>query len=236
MASGISIGTKDSIYLDFPRGRNILIKYNEDIARYKDKTRQTLSNFYLGDNNTLIGSSSFMNVQLGSLVNLATPTELELAVEKKPDFFEYQYEDIALVLRSSGDSYAPNDFVAKSLAEQIKKRLGTIPTPEKPVRISLKGLSLKEDLNSSYGLVFVVGDVADIITVPEFSYVNDRKCFEKTDERGVPIFNSKGNRTFYARDNGLSWLCLGWDLDLRSSNGNLAKSSSIGRVPIIMSS
>lgn len=232
MANGVPLEVKDITYLDFARGEPLLAQYRESIAKYGDKARKFLDKFSLGNGNFMLGSSPFMNVQLGGLVRLASPTELEKAVESHPDFFRGKYEDVALVLRSEGDSYAPNDFVARNLAEQVKARLGAMPTSETPARISLKGMTLKEDSHSAYGLVFNVGD-AEVISAPELAHANHGKTFLKTDMQGLPVFDKQGNRTLYTRDNGLSRLCLGWDLDLGSGGGNFASSNSGGRVPVV---
>ncbi len=235
MANGVPLEVKDITYLDFARGEPLLALYKESIAKLGDKARQTLDRFSLGNGNYMLGSSSFMAVQLGGLVRIATPAELERAVGSHSDFFRNKYEDVALVLRSEGDSYAKNDFVARNLAEQVEARLGEMPTPEKPARVSLKGMTLKEDSNSAYGLVFNIGD-AEVISASEFSNANHGKRFLKTDDKGLPIFDEQGNRTFYARDNGLSRLYLDWNLGLRSDSGNLGSSGSGGRVPVVVTS
>ncbi len=218
--------------LTFLESKQDFDAYQEGIKSYGEKARKTLG--VLSYSNEIIkGSNPFAVVELGKAQRLSTPSELELAVSINPEFFRGIYEDIALVLRTNGDSYVPNDYLAKHLAEQIKKRKGILPTQESPFRISLKGLSLKEDENSSYGLVFLIGDETEIIQIPEFAYSNHRKRFSETDERGVPIFNDNGNRTFYARIQGVSGLCLGRDLDLDSYNEGLAYSNDGGRVVVV---
>lgn len=237
MTNRTSLEVKEITYLEFPMGKELLARYNDSIAKYGDKARGVLSRFSLGADDSLLGSNPFMAVQLGQLegVKLATPAELETAVKQNPDFFRNKYEDIALVLRSEGDSYVNNDFLAKNIAEQIKTRLGSIPTSEDPARISLKGLSLKEDANSPYGLAFVIGDETELIYVPEFAHTNNGKSFAKTDERGVPIFDVNGSRTLYTRETGLSRLYRNGSLNLGSGDVGLADSSSGGRVPLVSS-
>jgi len=237
MANGVPLEYKEITCLDFPEGKALFGRYNDSIAKYGEKARNVLGKFTLTEDGTMLGSNPFMAVQLASLgVQLATPAQLEKAVGMNPDFFRGKYEDIALVLRQNGDSNTANDFVAKHLYEQVSKRLGTTTTPETPARVSLKGLTLKEDANSQYGLVFVVGDEVEILAVPEFSNVNHGKRFLKTDERGIPIFDNSGNRIFYARNAGLSRLFLSRYLSLGSDGEVLANSDSDGRVPLVVSS
>lgn len=231
MTNGVLIGDGRSI--DFAKGSDTLQKYDESIKGYGSRARKNLDKYSLARDGTILGSNSFMNAQLGWIVPIATPAEVEKAVRANPDFFRGTYQDVGLVLRSNGDEYRPNDFVARNLAEQAKKRTGKMPTPKTPFRISLKGTSLKEDNSSDYGWVFVLGDETEVIEVPEFNPQNNGERFSKTDERGVPIFDNKGNRTFYAKSQGLSRLCLDWYLGLVSDGGSLAYSDVIGRVSIV---
>ena len=66
--------------------------------------------------------------------------------------------------------------------------------------------------------------------MPEFAYANNGRKFSRTDERGVPIFDDKGKRKLYTRQEGLSWLCLSRNLNLGSGGDDLGDSSSDGRV------
>lgn len=207
-------------------------EYQGRIQKYGTRARQTLDIFAF--DNLIKGSSPFGNVGLASDV-LALPSQLEHAISINPQYFREGYEDIGLVICSEGDSISKNDYIAKNLAEQLKKR-GLTPTPETPVRVSLKGLILKEDANSEYGLVFQLGEKAEAISVPEFSYKNNGKTFSETDERGVPIWNEKDNfngRSFYARKDGLSRLYVYGFLNLYSYDGGLDASLSSGRVTVV---
>lgn len=207
--------------------------YSERIAKYTEKARKTSGVLSYSDkDNIVMGSNPFAVVEFASDI-VPMPSELEHAARLNPEFFRGTYSDIGLVVRSEEDSsWKANDYVSKDLAKQIKARLGSMPTPENPARVSLRGLSLKEDSNSDYGLVFVVGDNTEVISVPEFAHSNNQKRFARTDERGVPIFDDKGNRTLYTKQTGLSRLCLdgGWDLGLGSGGDDLAYSDSSGRV------
>ncbi len=236
MANNVRIGNRGTKALSFASGADLLQRYHESIKSYGDKARGILARYSLGSDGVILGSNPFMNVQMGTLVQLATPAELEDAVRQNPNFFRNQYEDVGLVLKTNGDSYAPNDYVAKHLAQQVKKRLGFMPTPKKPVRVSLKGLSLAENENSeNYGLVFMIGDEAEVVAVPQFNHKNHGRNFAETNKKGIPKFNAKGNRNFYTREQGLSGLYLDRNLNLRSVYVNLANSDSDGRVPLVSS-
>jgi len=233
MANGVPLEVKESPYLDFPRGKELLGKYTESFAKYGDKAKQVLGK--LSFNGDLItGSSPFMAVQLGQFADLATPAQVMFASERQPDFFRGTYSDMGLVLRTDGDDVSANDYIAKNLFTQVKAR-GLIATSENPVRISLKGAKLKEDASSAYGLVFDLND-AEVIAIPEFAHKNNGKSFMKADGRGVPIFDNSGSRNFYSRNSGLSRLCLDWGLNLWSDDVYLASSDSGGRVPLVVAS
>ncbi len=221
---GISIPTLSILSGNF--GESKLQEYAEKIKRYDEKARETLNVFSFVDGKVK-GSNVFADVELASGI-IALSSELEHAVRISPGYFRGTYEDIGLVLRTEGDSYQYNDYLAKNLAEQVKKRGVALPA-----RISLKGLTLKEDGNSSYGLVFLLGEDSEVINVPEFSYVNNRKSFSRSDERGIPIFDGNGNRIFYSRENGLSRLYLNVNLNLNSNDEYLADSDAYGRVVVV---
>ena len=145
-------------YLSGNRAKSRLEEYTERIKKYGEKAQKTLDVFSFNDNE-LCGSNAFANVLLAS-EDIALPSELEHAVRLNPNYFRNTYEDIALILRTAGDSYNDNDYVTKHLAEQLKKRKVKLPA-----RILLRGLSLKEDNNSAYGLVFKLEENTEILHV-----------------------------------------------------------------------
>ena len=221
--------------VSFLADEDMLKAYQERIkTKYNSKgARKSLDVFTFNDG-VIKGSNSFANVELAS-EHLATPYQVLYASELNPDFFRGNYEDLGLVLRTNGDSYQPNDHNAKHLYEQLKHR-GITPTEESPVMIPLRGLKLQEDSNSSYGLVHLLTDESRdlIVQAPEFSHQNHGKKFNVVDERGVPIFDEQGTRTFYARQGGLGGVFLGRGLGLGSDwDRYIASSSAGGRVAVV---
>lgn len=233
MAEKIQLVPGNVVYpaLSFLADEMRLDDYKERIAKYGERARKTLDIFRFG-NGVLIGSNPFANVELAS-ADIALPSQLEHAVRLAPDFFRGTFEDVGLVLRTNGDSYTNNDYVAKNLFQQVRKKTGESPTPECPARISLKGLKLRENDKSAYGLVFRLGDETEVDFVSEFANLNGRKRFLRTDEKGVPLFDVDGKRILYTRQEGLSVLCLDGLLSLGSDDGNLASSNDDGRVVLI---
>jgi hypothetical protein len=229
--------------LSFLADEDMLRAYNESITRYGEKARGTLDVFKYKDG-VITGSNSFANVELASQ-NLASPAQLEYAVNLNPDYFRGHYEDIGLVLRTEGDSYNRNDYNARNLYQQLKHR-GLTPSPKAPVRISLRGLALEEDKHSGYGLIHRLTDESEVIQLPEFSHENNGRRFLESDERGVPKYlNDKELseltdeqksrlRTFYAREDGLGRLFLIGCLGLCSDwFGYLDNSIANGRVAVV---
>ena len=158
-------------------------------------------------------------------IRTATLPELECALENGMDL-KGTYEDApSVILRSAGDSYAPNDYLAKDLARKLKLR--RFKTPK-----IINGLKITEDKYSDYGLSFDIKN-AQIIEAPDFDSRNHERKFLKINPDYSIEFNDAGERTFYAKKDGLSRLCLYWDSDLLSGYGDLAGSSSNGRVVVV---
>ena len=218
--------------VSFLADKDMLKAYQDRIrTKYNSKrARESLNIFREGG--VVQGSNSFANVELASL-RLALPSQVLHASELNPDFFERRYEDLGLVLRTNGDPFRENDYNARNLHEQLEKR-GFKPSPDEPVMISLRGLILERDENSYYGLIHRITDESQIVQAPELSRKNNGMRFSRTDERGIPIFDNKGERTFYAGQSGLGRFVLDGGLDLVSNWGRgLSDSGAGGRVAVI---
>ena len=203
--------------VSFLADEGILKDYQERIKSCSKRAKKFL-NIFTYDNGLIKGSNSSANVALASLFpqeyRLALPSQVLHDSELNPEFFRGNYEDLGLVLRTNGDdSSKNNNHDAKKLYEQLKKR-GITPSEENPVMISLRGLGLEAD-KSHYGLMHKLTDETEIVQAPELSYKNNEREFSRTDERGIPIFDKDGTRTFYARKDGLDGFCL-WGLVLDS--------------------
>ena len=212
---------------DFPIARFLS---EEEQARYEDSIKQFTGKAYDSLNVPIEGSNLFKVLWLNQIgIPTANLYQLEQVIENDRDFLRGHYEDIpSVVLRSNGDSYKPNDYLAKSLAEVIKER-------DFKHSLILNGLELKADENSHYGLILVPGEKFKRIEAPDFDYENNKRRFSRLDEKGLPIFSEEGNKTFYASKNGLCRLSLNDYLYLNSDNGPLVNSGSHGRVVFINS-
>ena len=158
-------------------------------------------------------------------MRIATPADLERCLEKGELNLKGTYGDSGLVLRSDGD---PNQYLAKDLINQIKQK-GSL---QFPLMVPLTGLDLKYDSNSPNNLSFELIDSSQLIYAPQLEHKNNQKKFNKADENGLLIFDSNGSRTLYTREGGLRRLYRYRGLDLNAGVGNLADSSSDGRVVV----
>ena len=196
---------------------------------YEDAVRQLKNEKARDSLNVPKNGSNLWKILLLNQIGIRTATlaELDQIAQASDDFLRGTYEDSASVaLRSNGDSYQKNDYLAKSLARLIRKR-----TFKEPVVVN--GLGIKEDSHSPYGLGFKKRNSFDFFEAPELGYENNRKKFKILDERGMPIFDENGVRTLYTRSDGLSGLLLDGYLSLDSDWGNLSNSGEYGRVVVV---
>ena len=196
---------------------------------YEDAVRQLKNEKARDSLNVPKNGSNLWKILLLNQIGIRTATlaESDQIVQASDSFLRGTYEDVAPVaLRSNGDSYERNDYLAKSLARLIRKR-----TFKEPIVVN--GLGIKEDSHSPYGLGFKKRNSFDFFEAPELGYENNRKKFKILDERGMPIFDENGVRTLYTRSDGLSWLYLGRDLNLASNWVILSDSNVDGRVVVV---
>ena len=202
-------------------------------ADYKDNSALKVLS-YNKKTNIVQGSNPFVAVLINKIIRdqglrTATQADLEKILRISLLPLQGQYEDTSLVLRSDNDSYQQNDYLAKDLASQIKKRQ---PKIELPVMIPFTGLELRLDQDSHYGLAFNLREDANIIY--DSILKKPTSNFEETKEdSGLPKELGKGNRTLYTRQDGLSRLYLSWYLYLSSVGIGLAGSNSDGRVVVV---
>ena len=215
-------------------GRDALKEYNA-LVKADFKGNGALNVLSL-NGNVVIGSNPYSVVLMNKVLKQAglrapTPAELEQILRNDTLNLRDIYEDTALVLRTGS---TPNEYLAKNLEKQVKQR-GMRFSAEFPLMIPLAYLELENDADSPSGLRFRLTENSQLIEAPQLAGSEDYKKFSNTDENGLPIFDSNGNRTNYTRESGLSRLCLDRNLDLysRYGVGNLAVSGDNGRVVLV---
>jgi hypothetical protein len=200
----------------------------EEQAMYEKASCKSFSGqAYLHLNKSREGSNIFKVLFLNQTgIRTATLPELETALENGLAL-QGHYEDAReVVLRSAGDSYAPNDYLAKTLAKSLGVKRFTAP-------LVVSGLDIVGDDNSHYGLNFKPTDKTQVLEVPSLAHTNHERRFSRINPDYSIEFNDNGNRTLYTRQDGLSGLCLDWGLGLNSRLEHLECSDSYGRVVVV---
>ena len=202
----------------------------EEQSRFKESIKQFSGKAYDSLNIPKDGSLNGSNVwkvlwlnQTG--IRTATVPEIYSAIDNGMNL-RGKYEDgREVILRSNGDSCSKNDYLAQQLASDL--HLTTFDNP-----YIVKGLKIKPDEKSFYGLSFLV-DTAEVIEAKDFHYKNNRKKFTRINEDYSIEFNDEGTRTLYTRKDRLSRLCVGGDCGLDSGGVRLALSNVHGRVVVV---
>jgi len=221
---GVALIPREIREAGFPTARylneNEQTRYEEAVKGFNsEKARKTLS---VPSN----GSNLFKVLLLNKLgIRTATMQELEMIVDQNPGMLRGHYEDSpSVALFSSNTSYDSNKPLAKSLSKLVGKH-------EYPV--IMDGLELVEDPSTAYGLSLKPGNKFQFAKAPELAYANNGRKFSRLDERAMPIFDDKGTRTLYTRQDGFSRVCLGGSLSLGLGDEDLAGSGENGRVVVV---
>src|SRR3989344_5668972 len=219
---------------DITLSSKYLPQYQERIKLFNERARKSLD-IFPDKNGILVGSNCFAPLVLREFLpknsKLATMYDLEKLGGENPEIFKGFYIDTGLFLRTPGDSYKPNDLLAKDLAEQLKHKGITLETPK---IIYFDALDLDENLEFEYGLVYKLNGRANlgknIIDSPELT--NDF-MFMTINEKGIPVKDENGSRKIYTRSDGLSRFYLDRISGVGSDGRDLAYSVGDGQVVVI---
>ncbi len=133
-----------------------------------------------------------------------------------------------LVVRSIEDpSWYQNNSLLRTIYELAEQKEGSITHP-----FMIEGFYFvpnSKDKND-YGLTLVADSDFKVVQDERFDGKYNGENFSEVDELGIPNFDKKGSRTWYAKNKGLSRLYLDGYLNLYSSGDFLAVSNGIGRV------
>ena len=203
----------------------------EEQSRFKESIKQFSGKAYDSLNIPKDGSLNGSNVwkvlwlnQIG--IRTATIPEIYSATDNGMNLRGAYEDGREVILRSNGDLFSNNNYLAQKLAEDL--HLTNFDNP-----YIVKGLGIKRDEKSDYGLSFLVDNDIEVIKAKDFHHKNNRKKFTRINEDYSIDFDKKGEITFYAREDGLSWLYVGVDCDLGSYVVHLASSYDLGRVVVV---
>jgi len=213
-------------------GQEVLKKYNSLIkSEYNNNPNLDVLNF----GNEVIEGSNIPSVVLMNKIlskyNLRTanPVDVQNIIENNENFLNETYVDFGLVLRSEEGT---NEYFAKELAKQAKERKYEFSNSN-PLVFKASDLELIVDNNSPLGLGFNIKDSATPFNASELSYDYEEKRFNKTNEKGMPIFDEEGKRILFTNEDGLSRLYLTWSLNLGSKYDKIAGSYDMGRIVVM---
>lgn len=135
-----------------------------------------------------------------------------------------------LVLRSMQDSYERNLPLIKRVAEMVEEKAGKLELP-----VMITGFDVVADPRDKEGYGVNIVPRGDFIAIHDerLSGKCHGKKFNEVDDQALPRFSEDGKRTWYARNEGLSGLCLYRNLCVSSNDEYLAYSNSYGRVVLI---
>lgn len=184
---------------------------------------------------TLVGSNVFaaakidtllrpLGIRVANLRDLSRQEVMQMVKDK-------HYTDApVLVLRSTEDSYKRNLPLIRQLTEQVEKANGRLQLP-----VMVTGWDVRVLLSDKkgYRIALVPRDDFKAVSDERLNGDYNGQRFSEVDELGLPIFDSKGKRTWFARNKGLSRLCLDGDLVVGSGYGDLACSGGYGRVVLV---
>ena len=163
-----------------------------------------------------------LGLRVVNLRDLSRPEVMKLIQDK------YYTDAPALVVRSETDpKNQKNNYLIRRILDQASRF-----NPRFPFLVTGFDAVQLED-KEGYGI--------DVVARDDFQVTEDERLlgkysfnrFAAVDEQGFPLFDKNGTRTWYARDKGLSGLCLYGGLDVNSYGDGLAGSDGCGRVVLI---
>ena len=209
--------------------------YGKDAELIYNEIRKTIVKgvWYDNDSKIMKGSNTFLAARADSIMRPLGIRAATLADLSRPEIIEMirgeHYSDIpAIVFRTMKDRYEPNNLLIKKLAPQIEEKIGRL---ELPVLVTGFDVAPSED-KEGHGLNIIPREDFAVLHDERLAGKYNEKTFSETDELGLPKFG-KGNRTWYARKEGLSRLYLIRDLNLYSDYEALAYSNELGRVVLV---
>jgi len=190
---------------------------------------------YDSRNKVVLGSTPFLVSGVDDVVRkygCRTPRLVDLSLPGVMAFSngKHYVDAKTLVARSERDLdfYDNNNSLLRKIFELAEEELRRIKKS-----FMIEGFRFVPDDSTSYGLTIVKGNEFRVIQDKRLAGKYNGSHFNEVDEFGIPIFTRNGVRTWYARDEGLSRLCLNNDLNVDSSSRSLNGSGSSGGVMVL---
>ncbi|MBI2452205.1 hypothetical protein HYV50_03970 [Candidatus Pacearchaeota archaeon] len=200
------------------------------------------SKYLIADENNhgFVGNNlfkAFFGDEVFSPIGLRMPTLADLGDKRILEmvYREYYVIPTGVVLRGTDVCYEKNIGIANELTEIVKGKGFNLKEP-----VLINGLRVEPWVKDEeeYGLRLVpIEEKFEIIEDERLSERFNRRRFEKTDEKGLPLKakleKNEGSRVWYTSDARLSRLYLSGDLNVDSDGENLASSGDGGRVVLL---
>jgi hypothetical protein len=182
---------------------------------------------------TMVGSTVFAVANLDVFAQQYGARTPNLGDLSKPEIMriakgKHYIDSRNLIARTREDTnWSKNNALLKTIYELAEQKEGSLKHP-----FMIEGFSFvpnPED-KKGYGLILVANPDFRVIQDERFYGKYNGEKFSEVDESGIPNFDRKGSRIWYAKSNGLSWLGLGRNSNLYSCNDYLDNSHNGGRV------
>jgi len=218
---------------DFPKIVPAFVEGEDAKALYEAVAETLEGNFSYEDNTrTLWGSSLPLAARIDSIVRplgirvatLADLSKEEVMSKVRGSFYS---DTSTIVMRSISDSYEPNTEIIPGLVVHVEQKQGVLRLP-----VLVTGFDVVR-ADNRYGWEIEPREDFNVLEDERLSGKYDGMTFTGIDELGLPEFDKRGSRTWYARDQGLSRLFLSGSLVLNSGGGDLASSDEYGRVVLV---
>ena len=208
-------------------GKDALMIYNS----LEEQARVGLR--YDGASETVVGSTPIVVANLDIFAQkygarTANLRDLSRAEVMRIAQGKHYIDSRNLVARSREDANWPkNNPILKTIYELAEQKLGSIKQP-----FMIEGFSFVPNPKDKTGYGLSLVPTSDFIVTEDerFDGKYHGKKFSEVDEIGMPNFDRNGNRTWYAKSEGLSRLFLNFNLNLNSINDLLTDSGVDGRV------
>ena len=202
------------IYNSLPEQARVGLRYDEASKTMMGSTPIAVAN--------LDAFAQKYGARTPNLRDLSRPEIMRIAKGK------HYIDSRNLVVRSIEDpSWSQNNSLLRTIYELAEQKEGSITHP-----FMIEGFYFvpnSKDKNG-YGLTLVADSDFKVVQDERFDGKHNGENFSEVDELGIPNFDKKGSRRWYAKNKGLSRLYLNRDLYLGSYDYDLTNSSDDGRV------
>lgn len=199
----------------------------EDAKAILDEASKMLTKgqIWYDEERGICGSTSFAVAAIDTILRPIGIRVMNLQDASRPEVLAVIknrfYADIPyLVVQSHHDFCDSNKKLLETIISLSEQKQGTVKFP-----FMVSGFTPVLDQNGSYGQTIITRHDFSVIADERLSEKNSGKSFDNVDERGIPIFDRKGKRTFYAKGNGLSGVYVDINLGINAGFGILPSSN-----------